>query len=127
MKKKLSKSEEGFIAFHRDKARQEREWQTYMEHKKQEGKQTHWADEESPTNKKRHAENMNDDEVEAAQGFHGIVYKPTHFLAGEDGTETIDITPIKKQKNIMDYDFLKGFNMTKRSKKHSKGIWDWGY
>lgn len=35
-------------------------------------------------------------EIKAAHGFHGMVYKPTHFLAGEAGRERVNITPMKK-------------------------------
>jgi hypothetical protein len=52
-------------------------------------------------------------EVHAAKGFHGYVFKPTHFLVGEKGRERVDISPIRKSKrkskdNWLDYDFTKG-------------------
>ena len=33
------------------------------------------------------------DAVRAARGFHGMVTRPTLFLAGEAGRERVDITP----------------------------------
>lgn len=39
------------------------------------------------------------DEYSAAKGFHGIVRKPTHFLAGEAGPERVNITPLKHNKS----------------------------
>jgi hypothetical protein len=37
------------------------------------------------------------EEHHAANGFHGIVYGPTHFLAGEAGRERVNISPLKKK------------------------------
>lgn len=34
--------------------------------------------------------------IHAANGFHGIVSKPTHFLVGEAGPERVSVTPIRK-------------------------------
>lgn len=57
--------------------------------------------------------------IKAKNGFHGMVYHPTYFLAGEAGRERVNITPIKKHKNrnhemnYNDYDlgkFLKGYD-----------------
>lgn len=49
---------------------------------------------------------------EARYGFHGIVNKPTLFLAGEAGSERVNIRPIKG-------------NKMSRSRNNSRNIFDW--
>jgi len=43
--------------------------------------------------------------IKAKRGYHGIVTKPTNFLVGEDGAEHVRITPLKKKKSIIDFDY----------------------
>ena len=54
-------------------------------------------------------------EIKAANGFHGLVEEPTHFLAGEAGPERVDITPRNNLNGMSDYfdiDLMKGFGET---------------
>ena len=39
---------------------------------------------------------LDNDTIHAAQGYRGIVKKPTAFLVGERGSERVEITPLKK-------------------------------
>ena len=48
---------------------------------------------------------------EARHGYHGYIYKPTMFLAGEAGREYVSISPKKRKKSnsIYDFDFMRYF------------------
>jgi len=39
-------------------------------------------------------------DIVAAQGFHGMVHRPTHILAGEAGSERVDISPMPSAKGF---------------------------
>lgn len=57
--------------------------------------------------------------IEARFGFEGIVKQPTTFLVGEAGPERVKIKPIKKAKNIFDFDFGSPRKSSKRRKSNN--------
>lgn len=58
--------------------------------------------------------------IPARKGFHGNISRPTKFLVGEHGSEHVDISPIKKNKSMYDFDFMASYTKvmfgTKRRK-----------
>ncbi len=61
------------------------------------------------------------DNVEAKNGFSGLITKPTRFLVGEDGAEFVSVTPHKKNRPIMDLG-LEMMNNTRLPRKKGKNL-----